>query len=77
MDDHIIRVSLREALRVLFLNPSNKDKSIYLIYTAFEDDKETTIQLNLERFLQFEDCPVVKYVCETVEGKDRICIYLG
>jgi len=77
MDDHIIRVSLREALRVLFLNPSNKDKKIYLTYLTFEDDKVTTIQLNLERFLQFEDSPVTRYICETVEGTERICIYLG
>lgn len=76
MDDNI-RVSLRDVLRTLFLNPSNKDKLIYLIHTAFEDDKETAIPLNLERFLQFEDSPVTKYICETVEGKDRICMYLG
>lgn len=73
MDDHIIRVSLREALRVLFLNPSNKDKKIFLAF----DDKETTIPLNLERFLQYEDFPVTKYICDTIEGKDLICIYLG
>lgn len=73
MDDHMIRVSLREALRVLFLNPSNKDKKIFLAF----DDKKTTIPLNLERFLQYEDFPVIRYVCDTVEGKDLICIYLG